>query len=76
MIDYNKFLSPKIKSIPKSGIRKFFEIAEEMKDVVSLTIGEPDFDTPWHVREEAIDSLRKGKTHYTATAELWSCASR
>ncbi|MCL2774798.1 MAG: aminotransferase class I/II-fold pyridoxal phosphate-dependent enzyme [Oscillospiraceae bacterium] len=68
MIDYDKFLSPRIKSIPKSGIRKFFDIAEEMKDVVSLTVGEPDFDTPWHVREEAIDSLRKGETHYTSNS--------
>lgn len=66
MIDYNKFLSPRITSIKKSGIRKFFDIAEEMKDVLSLTVGEPDFVTPWHIREEAIDSLKKGMTHYTS----------
>ena len=66
MIDYNKFLSSRITSIPKSGIRKFFDIAEEMKDVLSLTVGEPDFVTPRHIREEAIDSLRKGMTHYTS----------
>ena len=68
MIDYNKFLSPRITSIPKSGIRKFFDIAEEMKDVLSLTVGEPDFNTPWHVREEAIESLKKGKTKYTSNS--------
>ena len=68
MIDYNKFLSPRIKAIKKSGIRKFFDIAEEMKDVTSLTVGEPDFDTPWHIREEAIESLKKGKTHYTSNS--------
>ena len=68
MIDYNKFLSPRVTGIKKSGIRKFFDIAEEMKDVTSLTVGEPDFETPWHVREEAIDSLRKGRTHYTSNS--------
>ena len=48
-----------------SGIRRFFDIANEMEDVISLSIGEPDFSTPWHVREAGIDSLRKGKTWYT-----------
>ena len=66
MIDYNKFLSPRVMSIKKSGIRKFFDIAEEMNDVLSLTVGEPDFVTPRHIREEAIDSLKKGKTKYTS----------
>ena len=66
MIDYNKFLSPRVTSLKKSGIRKFFDIAEEMKDVTSLTVGEPDFDTPWHIREEAIESLKKGRTKYTS----------
>lgn len=66
MIDYNKFLSPKVTALQKSGIRKFFDIAEEMKDVTSLTVGEPDFDTPWHIREEAIESLKKGRTKYTS----------
>ena len=68
MVDYNKFLSKRVTSIPKSGIRKFFDIAEEMKDVTSLTVGEPDFITPQHIREEAINSLRKGLTHYTSNA--------
>ena len=66
MIDYNKFLSPRVTSLQKSGIRKFFDIAEEMQDVTSLTVGEPDFDTPWHVREAAIESLKKGRTKYTS----------
>ena len=68
MIDYNKFLSPRVTAIPKSGIRKFFDIAEEMNDVTSLTIGEPDFNTPRHIREEAIESLRQGKTKYTSNS--------
>jgi aminotransferase len=66
MIDYNKFLSPRVAQIKKSGIRKFFDIAEEMKDVLSLTVGEPDFTTPRHIREEAAESLKKGMTHYTS----------
>ena len=48
--------------IPFSGIRKFFDIAAEMKDVISLGVGEPDFDTPWHIRDEGIYSLEKGRT--------------
>ena len=66
MIDYNKFLSPLVTSIKRSGIRKFFAIADEMKDVINLTVGEPDFVTPRHIREEAIESLKKGLTHYGA----------
>lgn len=59
-----------IESIPPSGIRKFFDIVGEMKDAISLGVGEPDFDTPWHVREEGIYSLVKGKTFYTSNAGL------
>lgn len=59
-----------IESIPPSGIRKFFDIVSEMKDAISLGVGEPDFDTPWHVREEGIYSLEKGKTFYTSNAGL------
>lgn len=59
-----------ITSIPPSGIRKFFDIANEMQDVISLGVGEPDFDTPWHIREEGIYSLEKGRTFYTANAGL------
>ena len=71
MIDYNKFLSPKVTSIPRSGIRKFFAIADEMKDVYNLTVGEPDFITPRHIREEAIESLKKGVTHYGANNGIY-----
>ena len=63
-------LSDKIVNIPPSGIRKFFDIASEMKDAISLGVGEPDFDTPWHVREEGISSLEKGRTFYTSNSGL------
>ena len=63
-------LSEKIVTIPPSGIRKFFDIVSEMKDAISLGVGEPDFDTPWHIREEGIYSLEKGRTFYTANAGL------
>ncbi|HOV24951.1 MAG TPA: aminotransferase class I/II-fold pyridoxal phosphate-dependent enzyme [Pseudobacteroides sp.] len=58
-------ISPTIKSIPPSGIRKFFDLVNEMKDAISLSIGEPDFVTPWNVREAGIYSLEKGHTHYS-----------
>lgn len=63
-------LSERIVEIPFSGIRKFFDIAAEMKDVISLGVGEPDFDTPWHIRDEGIYSLEKGRTAYTSNAGL------
>ena len=63
-------LNEKIVSIPPSGIRKFFDIVSEMKDAISLGVGEPDFDTPWHIREEGIYSLEKGRTFYTSDAGL------
>ena len=63
-------LSDKIVTIPPSGIRKFFDIVSEMKDAISLGVGEPDFDTPWHIREEGIYSLEKGRTFYTTNAGL------
>lgn len=63
-------LSERIVTIPPSGIRKFFDIVSEMKDAISLGVGEPDFDTPWHIREEGIYSLEKGRTFYTANAGL------
>lgn len=68
MIDYEKMLSRTVCEIKPSGIRKFFDLMSEMKDVISLTIGEPDFITPWHIREAAIESLEKGKTYYTSNA--------
>lgn len=63
-------LSDKIVNIPPSGIRKFFDIVSEMPDAISLGVGEPDFDTPWHIREEGIYSLEKGRTFYTSNAGL------
>ena len=63
-------LSDKIVSIEPSGIRKFFDIVNEMKDAISLGVGEPDFDTPWHIREEGIYSLERGRTFYTSNAGL------
>ena len=63
-------LSQKVTGIKPSGIRRFFDIANELEDVISLGVGEPDFDTPWHVREEGIYSLQKGRTFYTANAGL------
>ncbi len=63
-------LSETIVSIKPSGIRKFFDIASEMKDVISLGVGEPDFDTPWHIRDEGIYSLGKGRTFYTSNSGL------
>ena len=63
-------LSKTIKTIEPSGIRKFFDIVSEMEDAISLGVGEPDFDTPWHIRDEGIYSLEKGKTFYTSNAGL------
>lgn len=63
-------LSKTVVDIKPSGIRKFFDIVSEMKDAISLGVGEPDFDTPWHIREEGIYSLEKGKTFYTSNAGL------
>ncbi len=63
-------LSKEIVNIQPSGIRKFFDIVSEMKDAISLGVGEPDFDTPWHIRDEGIYSLEKGRTFYTSNAGL------
>ncbi len=63
-------LAKVVVDIPPSGIRKFFDIVSEMKDAISLGVGEPDFDTPWHIREEGIYSLEKGRTIYTSNAGL------
>ncbi|MBO5596996.1 MAG: aminotransferase class I/II-fold pyridoxal phosphate-dependent enzyme [Oribacterium sp.] len=63
-------LNSKITGIQPSGIRKFFDIVSEMKDAISLGVGEPDFDTPWHIREEGIHSLERGRTFYTSNSGL------
>ena len=66
MIDYSKILSERTVRLQPSGIRKFFEILDEVKGVISLTVGQPDFVTPWHIREVAMRSLEDGETYYTA----------
>lgn len=63
-------LSDKVVQMKPSGIRKFFDLVQEMPDAISLGVGEPDFDTPWHIREEGIYSLEKGRTFYTSNAGL------
>ena len=70
MINYDEFLNPTLVNVQPSGIRKFFAIAEEMQNVISLGVGEPDFLTPWHIRQAGIDNLAKGATRYTANAGL------
>ena len=70
MMNYDELLSPVVASMPFSGIRKFFDLAAEMEDVISLGVGEPDFTTPWSIREAGIYSLEQGLTHYTANAGL------
>jgi len=71
-MDYSKVLNRTLASLPPSGIRRFFDIANEVKadDMISLSIGEPDFATPWHIREKGISSLEQGKTWYSANAGL------
>lgn len=70
MINYDKFLNKDVVEIKPSGIRKYFSIAEEMDNVISLGVGEPDFKTPWHIRKTGIDVLERGSTRYTANAGL------
>ncbi len=65
VIDYGRLMNTKAQAIKPSGIRRFFDIASEMEDVISLSVGEPDFHTPWHIREAGIASLEKGRTRYT-----------
>ncbi len=68
MLDYSKILSGTVQEIKPSGIRKFFDLLDSMTGVVALTVGQPDFITPWHIRVAAIDSLENGKTYYTSNA--------
>ena len=65
MIDYEKIISPVVSALPPSGIRKFFDVAASMDDVITLGIGEPDFVTPWHIRESCVYGLEKGYTSYS-----------
>ena len=66
----NGFVAKTVRELPYSGIRKFFDVASEMEDVVSLGVGEPDFMTPWHIREEAVFSLERRRTMYTSNAGM------
>ena len=66
MINYEQVLNPSVVNIKPSGIRKFFDIAENMEGVISLGVGEPDFKTPWHIRQAGISSLEKSQTRYTS----------
>lgn len=68
MLDYGKMLNKTVRQMKPSGIRKFFDMLSGMQDVVALTVGQPDFITPWHIREAAIESIEKGKTYYTSNA--------
>ncbi len=70
MMDYDKLLSQTVQEVKFSGIRKFFDIASTVENVISLSVGEPDFKTPWAIRKEAIKTLEKGKTAYTANSGL------
>lgn len=69
-MDFSKIVNPIVRDIPPSGIRKFFDLANQMEGVISLGVGEPDFATPWSIREAAIYSIEKGKTFYTANQGL------
>ncbi|PYI57515.1 aminotransferase class I/II-fold pyridoxal phosphate-dependent enzyme [Paenibacillus flagellatus] len=66
----NRFLNPQVRSIPPSGIRKYFDLASGNKEIISLGVGEPDFVTPWHIRDAAVSSLERGRTTYTPNAGL------
>lgn len=69
-MDYTKVLSDRVKAIQPSGIRKFFDLANQVEGVISLGVGEPDFDTPWHIREAAVYSIESGQTTYTENAGM------
>ena len=69
-MNYDRYLNPVIASVPPSGIRRFFDLAATMKDTISLGVGEPDFKTPYHIRDAAINSLVDGETQYTANRGL------
>ena len=70
MIQYDSLLSKTVQEIAPSGIRKFFDLLDDLKGVTALTVGQPDFVTPWHIREKAIESLEQGRTYYTSNAGL------
>src|ERR1700732_4694594 len=65
-MDFSKYIAAHVREIPRSGIRDFFEVVQTMSDVISLGIGEPDYVTPWRIREAAVFAMEKGKTGYTS----------
>ena len=65
-MDFSRYIADRVLEIPRSGIRDFFEVVQTMTDVISLGIGEPDYVTPWRIREAAIFAMEKGKTGYTS----------
>jgi len=67
-VNYERILNPVLSATPPSGIRRFFDMASSLEDVIALTIGEPDFQTPWHIRQVAVDTIEKGKTWYSPNA--------
>ena len=67
---YDKYINPTVAAVPPSGIRRFFDLASTMKDAISLGVGEPDFVTPFHIRDAAVNSLLDGGTQYTANRGL------
>ena len=69
-MNYDKYLNSRIASVPPSGIRRFFDMASSMTDAISLGVGEPDFKTPYQIRDAAINSLVDGETQYTANRGL------
>src|SRR5258708_10308381 len=69
-MNFKKHIAAHSRDIPKSGIGEFFDLVVQEKEVISLGVGEPDFDTPWHIREAAIYSLENGRTHYTSNLGL------
>ena len=73
-MDYDKLIAPAAREMRPSGIRKFFDLAADMPECISLGVGEPDFKTPWAVREAGIESLEHGRTRYTANAGLKEAA--
>ena len=70
MRPYSELISQTVAGIEPSGIRKFFDLLDGMTDVVALTVGQPDFVTPWHIREAGIASLEEGRTYYTSNKGL------
>ena len=75
-MNYDRYLNPDIAAVPPSGIRRFFDLAATMRDAISLGVGEPDFITPYHIRNAAINSIVDGETQYTPNRGLLPCERR